>query len=207
MLGFKNGNCNAKNKTLIQKRLVICIGLIVLIILFGLAFIFTTLSAPLRDISPQTVEYVIDPSIQGTEMELLIEATKMATAMWSDRNSGLEFVLTDKQDVLQIQAHVPWFAGLVSGGFTNGFTKCPIWDMDTTNCVVYIHQDLLDDDLDKYQSPKEQRVSTIAHEFGHVLGLNHYPSNSTNHLMGTPNESAIWVSTDTKGYVVPEPTQ
>ena len=161
-------------------------------------------SAPYRDVSSQTIEYAIDPSIQGTERELLTEAFGQATAMWSGQNSELKFILTDKQDVLQIQTNVPWFAKL-AGGTIDGFTKCPIWDTNTTDCVVYLHQDLLDLDLGKYRSPKIQLTNTLAHELGHVVGLSHYPDIPANHLMGTPEWNPAWTSTDSKGYVVPTP--
>ena len=161
-------------------------------------------SAPYRDVSPQTIEYAIDPSIQGIERAVLMGAVNQATAMWMEQNSELKFVLTDKRNVLQIQTGVPWFAQL-AGGTTDGFTKCPIWDTDATNCVVYLHQDLLDPDLGKYMSPKIQLTNTLAHELGHVVGLGHYPDIRANHLMGTPEWNPSWTSTDTKGYVVPEP--
>ena len=171
----------------------------------GLLFLLLCVSSTLRDVSPQTIEYAIDTSVQGAERELLAEATKQATAMWSDQNPGLEFVWTDKQNVLQIRTNVPWFAGLVTYGFANGFAKCPIWDTDTTDCVVYVHQDLLDTDLGKYRSLEVQLVNTLAHELGHVLGLSHYPDTMSNHLMGTTKINPARTSTDTKGYIVPAP--
>ena len=205
-LGFKNGNCGAKNKTLTQKHLAICTGLVVLVLL-SLAFVFSTLSAPLRDVSPQTIEYAIDQSAQGTERELLMKAVKQATAMWSDQNPGLEFMLTDKQDVLQIRASMPAYVDAVvyvtMSLHADGFTECPIWDTDTTACIVYIHPYLLHaSTIDLSPAP---RINTIAHEFGHVLGLSHFPDSNTNHLMGTPSGDSTGTSTDTKGYVVLEP--
>ena len=205
MLGFKNGNCIADNITLNRKHLAIWIGLVVAVAV-ALAFVFSTLSANLRDISPQTIEYAIDPSVHGTERELLMKATKQATAMWSDRNPGLEFVLTDKQDVLQIRAFVPAYVNefvlAVMSVPADGVVECPIWDTDTTACTVYIHPYLLH--ADTIDLPPASRINIIAHELGHVLGLGHYPDSNTNHLMGTPGGDTAWTSADTKGYVVPE---
>ena len=169
--------------------------------------VFNTLSTSLRDVSPQTIEYAIDPSVQGIEKELLVKATKQATAMWSERNLGLEFVLTDKQDVLQIRAsmpvHVDIVVRVIADVHANGFAECPIWDTDTTACIVYIHPYLLH--ADTVDLPPAQRINIIAHELGHVLGLGHYPDSSGSHLMGTPSENPTGTSTKTKGYVVPEP--
>ena len=181
--------------------LVIPVLTIVLILLLTLLF---CASAPYRDVSPQTIEYAIDPRIQGAERKLLMEAANQATTMWSEQNSELKFVLTEKRDVLQIQTGVPWFAEL-AGGTVDGFTKCPIWDTDAANCAVYLHQDLLKPDLGKYRSPKIQLTNTLAHELGHVVGLGHYPDIRSNHLMGTPGWNQPETSIDTKGYVVPEP--
>ena len=202
-----NGSCIADNITLSRKHLAICIGLVVAAALVvALAFMFSTLSANLRDISPQTIEYAIDPSVHGTERELLMKAAKQATAMWSDRNPELVFVLTDKQDVLQIRASIPAYVNefvlAVMSVPADGFVECPIWDTDATACTVYIHPYLLRADTIDY--PPAPRINTIAHELGHVLGLSHYPDSNANHLMGTPGGDTIWTSADTKGYVVPE---
>ena len=164
-------------------------------LLMGLVFFLLCVSSNLRDVPLQTIEYAIDPSIQGTERELLMEAAKQATAMWSDRNPKLEFVLTNKQDVLQIRTNVPWLSG---------FAKCPIWDTDTTNCIVYVQQVYLDPNFANQWS-ETQLVNTLAHELGHVLGLSHYSDTKEDHLMSTPKWNPAWTSNDTKGYVVPVP--
>ena len=187
-----------------QKCLAILIGLAVVAV--ALTLILTP-AAHLRNISPQTIEYAIHPSVQGTDRELLTNATKQAAAMWSDLNPGLEFVLTDKQNVLQIKAHIPahvdMLVNALKSGPTNGYAECRIWDTDATTCTVYIHPYFLSaDTIDLSPAP---RINTVAHELGHVLGLSHYPDTLMNHLMGTPTENPAGTSTDAKGYVVPDP--
>ena len=186
-----------------RKHLAVCIGLVGAVAVLALIL---TPAAHWRDVSPQTIEYTIHPSVQGTDRELLTNATKQAAAMWSDLNPGLEFVLTNKQNVLQIKAHIPahvdMFVNALESGPTNGYAECPIWDTDATTCIVYIHPYFLNaDTIDLSPAP---RINTVAHELGHVLGLSHYPDTLTNHLMGTPTGNPAGTSADTKGYIVPE---
>ena len=179
-------------------------GLIVLAIVALTLMSSTTLSY-LRGVPLQTIEYAIDPSVQGIERELLMNATKQAVTMWSDLNPGLSFVVTDKSDVLQITSPMPWYVDVLANIIRNpisGVVQCQIWDTDATTCVMYIHQNLLRADAG---FSLEERTDTVAHELGHVLGLAHYPCNQT-HLMGTPGWNPAFSSYDTKGYAVPERT-
>ena len=179
---------------------VVIITVVVAVLIISLSFLFCG-SAPYRDVSPQTIEYTIDPSIPEAEKEILMEAAIQATAMWSGQNSNLTFVLTDKQDVLQIQTGVPWFAKLGEKD-PKGLAKCPIWDTDATNCIVYVWQDYLNPTF-AYPKFKIQLVNTLAHEFGHVLGLGHYSGTEKNHLMSNFKSNPTGTPYDTKGYVVP----
>lgn len=191
---------------MIQKRLIICIVVILLAVSLSSAFVLSTFAAPLRYVPPQTIEYVIDSSMQENERELLTQAAQQATAMWSDQNPGLEFVLTNKQDVLQIKAfmpvHVDMIVYLTMSLHADGVVECPIWDTDTTACIIYIHPYVLS--TETMDLPPAHRANILAHELGHVLGLSHYPDSNTNHLMGTPGGHTTGTSVDTEGYIVPE---
>ena len=161
----------------------------------------------LRTISLQAIEYSIDSSAQGTERDLLLNAVQRATAMWMGQNPGLSFTMTDRPSVLQIKASLPWYVNVLSKvlpcNTIKGYTKCPVWDMDTTRCVIHIDPTLIDGStVDVHPG---RRTNIIAHELGHVLGLPHYPASASNHLMGSSEFGRICTSKNMKGYVVPMP--
>ena len=175
--------------------LIVVVLALVLLLLVCVASIFYS---HWRTIPLQTIEYSIDPRIQGIERELLVNATKQATVMWSESNPGLNFVMTDKSDVLQITISGPWYAIIVTG-----FAECPLWDTDTTSCIIYVQPHLIQENTVNL-SPN-YRINVLAHEMGHVLGLAHHPSSLEDHLMGTLELNPEQTSTDTEGYVVPDP--
>lgn len=199
MCSFKNMSVRLKRLKRLGKIIIVCIVVILSVMLASL------FAAPWRDIQPQPIEYSIDPNIQGIERELLVDAAKQATIMWSDLNPKLTFTLIDSPDVLQIKKGIPVHAEIISmlGGIADGYVECPIWDTDATACVLYVHPYLLHANTVDLQP--ERRTCVVAHELGHVLGLSHYPDTKENHLMGTVDGNPAFQSTDTKGYVVPHP--
>ena len=185
------------------KKLVIYARLAVLAMINWIPGIELT---SLRTISPQAIEYSIDSSVRGIERDLLLNAARQATAMWAGQNPGLSFTMTDRPDVLQITASMPWrvyFLTKVTGYTIDGHTKCPLWDTDTTGCVIHINPDLIDGSMADVHPGR--RANIIAHELGHVLGLPHYPDSRSNHLMGSSGLCRMFASKNTKGYVVPTP--
>ena len=158
--------------------LIVVVLALVLLVAAVAVYVASIFYSHLRTIPLQTIEYSIDPRIQGIERELLVNATKQATVMWSESNSGLHFVMTDKSDVLQITISGPWY----TRAFT-GFAECPLWDTDTTSCIIYVQPYLIQENT--VNSSPNYRINILAHEMGHVLGLAHHPGNFEDHLMGT----------------------
>ena len=182
--------------TLRNRHIILIVVVLALVLLLVCAATFCC--SYWRTIPPQTIEYSIDPSIRGIERELLANATKRATVIWSELNPGLNFVIADKSDVLQITISEPWYTLTVTG-----FAECPLWDTDTTSCIIYVRPYLIQENTVDW-SPNH-RINVLAHEMGHVLGLAHHPDSSEDHLMGTVEWNPTPTSTDTKGYVVPAP--
>ena len=188
-----------------NRRIALIVVVLALVLLVAAAvYVASIFYSHLRTIPLQTIEYSIDPRIQGIERELLVNATKQATVMWSESNPGLNFVMTDKSDVLQITISGPCYTITVTG-----FAECPLWDTDTTSCIIYVQPYLIQENTVNL-SPN-YRINVLAHEMGHVLGLAHHPGNFEDHLMGTPEDHLTdtlelnleQTSTDTEGYVVP----
>ena len=188
-----------------NRRIALIVIVLALPLLLVAVYVASIFCSHLRTISVQTIEYSIDPRIQGIERELLANATKQATVMWSESNPGLNFVMTDKPDVLQITISEPWYSLIAIG-----FAECPLWDTDTTSCIIYVQSYLIENTVN---SSPNYRINILAHEMGHVLGLAHHPGNFEDHLMGTPENHLVGTlelnleqtSTDTEGYVVPVP--
>ena len=190
----------------LKQILIITFVVIVFIIIF---VSISSMSAIDRDVPLQTIEYVIDPNIQGIEKGRLTNAMSHATLMWAESNPGLKFVMVENQDALQITTDRPWFidvAEIISNDpsyFIDGHVSCSIWDTDASDCTLYIDQSRIKEYSKDWNFECEAKW-TIAHELGHVLGLSHYPASKKENLMGSPAIGQAKATFDTKGYVIPE---